>query len=184
MIHKGTKRLQTDRLILRPFIKEDYKEVYENYGFDKEVHEYISWIPYDTLEKSRDFVNFNVLQYSENPKHYSWAIVYEDRIVGSIAIFNVEDNDSGEVGYSLGSKWWKKGIITEAVNAVLNYAFMDVGFHRIYASCHEDNIGSKRVMQKAGMSYEGKLRDGQKNLDGSYSNLDLYSILENEFIKK
>ena len=56
--------------------------------------------------------------------------------------------------------------------------------HRIYASCHEENIGSKRVMQKAGMTYEGKLRDGQKNLDGSYSNLDLYSILENEFIKK
>ena len=184
MIHKGTKILQTDRLTLRPFKKEDYKEVYENYGFDKEVHKYISWIPYDSLEKSREFVNFNVLQYSENPKHYSWAIVYEDRIVGSIAIFNVEDNDSGELGYSLGSKWWKKGIITEAVNAVLIYAFNDVGFHRIYASCHEENIGSKRVMQKAGMTYEGKLRDGQKNLDGSYSNLDLYSILENEFRKK
>lgn len=181
MIHKGTKTLQTDRLTLRPFKKEDYTEVYENYGFDKEVHKYISWIPCESLEKSREFVNFNVLQYSENPKHYSWAIIYENRIVGSIAIFNVEDNDSGELGYSLGSKWWKKGINTEAVNAVLNYAFKDVGFHRIYASCHEDNIGSKRVMQKVGMSYEGILRDGQKNLDRTYSNLDLYSILENEF---
>ena len=181
MIHKGTKILKTNRLTLRPFKEEDYEEVYENYGSDKEVHKYISWIPCDSLDKSKEFIKFNVSQYSENPKHYSRAVIYEYMIVGSVGLFNVEDNDSAELGYSLGSNWWNKGIITEAVRAVLNYAFKEVGFHRIYASCHEENVGSKRVMEKIGMSFEGKLRDGQKNIDGSYSNLELYSILENEF---
>ena len=184
MIHKGTNKIKTNRLNLRPFEKEDYMELYENYGFDKNVHKYISWIPYDTLENSKKFIEFNLEQYSKNPKHYSWAIIYENILVGSIGLFNVEDNDSAELCYGLGSKWWKKGIITESVLAVLDYAFKEVGFHRIYASCHEENIGSKKVLQKIGMSYEGKLRDGQKNVDNTYSNLDLFSILEYEFEKR
>jgi len=49
-------------------------------------------------------------------------------------------------------------------------------------SCHKGKVGSKKVLQKVVMIYEGKLRDGQKNIDGSYSNLELYSILKNEFL--
>lgn len=181
MNHKGTETIKTDRLILRRFKYEDYEEVYENIGCDKNVHKYIPSIPWNNPEKSREFIKLNIQLYSDNLKHYFWAIIYENKIVGAISLLNVEDNDSAELGYCLGSQWWDNGIISEAARAVLSYAFKIVGFHRIYATCHVDNLASKGVLKKVGMSYEGRLRDGQKNPDDSYSDLDLYSILENEF---
>ena len=71
--------------------------------------------------------------------------------------------------------------MSEAAESVLSYAFKEVEFHRIYATCHEDNIASKKTLEKLEMSYEGKIRDGQRNLDNTYSNLDLYAILDYEF---
>jgi ribosomal-protein-alanine N-acetyltransferase len=178
----GTKTIETERLTLRPFTKGDVQEVYENYGKDVKISKYISWIPCNTLEKCEQFINFNLKEYDSNPLFFSWTIIFEEDIVGSIAIFNVDENsESGELGYSLGSKWWNKGLMTEAGKSVLNYAFNDVKFHRIFATFHEDNIASKKVLEKLSMKYEGKLKDGQKNLDGTFSNLDLYAILDYEF---
>ena len=182
--HKGTLTLKTDRLVLRPFKSSDVEEVYNNYGSDINITRYISWIPCDTIEKCENFIKFNLKEYESNPKFYSWAITMDDVIIGSVAIFNVnDDNDSGELGYSLGSRWWGNGYMTEAVNAVIDYAFNEVGFNRIYASCHEENIASKKVMEKLSMKYEGLLRDGQRNLDNTYSNLLLYAILKKDYKK-
>lgn len=178
----GTQIIKTERLILRPFKIEDIDDVYKNYGSDPKITRYISWVPCDTKEKCEGFINFNLKEYETNPMFFSWVITMDDTIIGSISIFNVNnDNDSGELGYSLGSKWWGNGIITEATKAVIDYAFNKVEFNRIYGSCHEENIGSKKVMEKMGMSFEGILRDGQRNLDNTYSNLLLYSILNREF---
>jgi len=180
----GTQTIKTERLILRRFKKEDITQVYENYGSDEKISKYISWIPCDTMDKCESFIDNNLKEYEENPLHFSWVITLDSTIIGSIAIFNVDEgNNSGELGYSLGSRWWKKGIMTEAALAILDYGFNSAHLHRIYASCHEENMGSKGVMKKIGMKYEGKLRDGQLNLDNTYSNLDLYSILESEYEK-
>ncbi|MBE6494069.1 MAG: GNAT family N-acetyltransferase [Methanosphaera stadtmanae] len=184
MNHRGTLIIQTDRLVLRPFKMDDIMDVYKNYGSDTNITQYISWIPCDTMEKCENFIKFNLKEYESNPKFYSWVITLDDIITGSIAIFNVnDDNDSGELGYSLGSKWWNNGYITEAGNAVIDYAFNMIDFNRIYASCHEENIGSKKVMEKLSMTYEGLLRDGQRNLDNTYSNLLLYAILKKDYKK-
>ncbi len=181
MNHGGSRIIKTDRLCLRPFSLEDKGMVYENYGCDEKIRKYISWIPCDTLEKTEEFIRFNIREYESNPKHYSWAIVFEGSVIGSVGIFNVsDDNDSGEIGYSLGSKWWSNGFMTEVCRAVIDYAFRVVGFNRVYATCHVDNAGSSRVLEKVGMSFEGVIRDGQKNLDGSFSNLRMYSVLRNE----
>jgi len=181
MNHKGTLIIKTGRLMLRPFKKGDVEDVYNNYGSDINITKYISWIPCDTIEKCENFINFNLKEYESNPKFYSWAITLDDMIIGSVAIFNVNDeNDSGELGYSLGSRWWGNGYMTEATKAVIDYGFNEVGFNRIYASCHEENIASKKVMEKLSMTYEGLLRDGQRNLDNTYSNLLLYAVLKRD----
>ncbi|MDO4620361.1 MAG: GNAT family N-acetyltransferase, partial [Lachnospiraceae bacterium] len=100
---------------------------------------------------------------------------------GSIGLFNVdEDADQVELGYSIGSKWWRHGYATEAAKAVIHYAFDSVEFHRIYASHHIENTASGRVLEKIGMQYEGTLRDGQKNADGTYADLKLYSIIQKD----
>ena len=177
MRHKGTTNIQTERLLLRKFKLDDAEDIFENYGSDSKVHKFISWIPCDTEEKVQQFLNMHLEKYANDMEFYAWAIVLNSEVIGSIGLYNVDnDNESVEIGYSLGSKWWGQGLTTEAANAVVNYAF-NIGFHRVYATFHEDNTGSKRVLEKIGMKYEGKLIDGQKNRDNTFSNLDMYSII-------
>ncbi|HCK87311.1 MAG TPA: N-acetyltransferase, partial [Erysipelotrichaceae bacterium] len=66
---------------------------------------------------------------------------------------------------------------TEAVSAVINYAFEKIEVHRIYATHHIENTASGRVMEKSGMSFEGIMKDAQKNRDGSFSDLKLYAVI-------
>ena len=88
---------------------------------------------------------------------------------------------SCEIRYSLGSKFWGKNIITEAVTAVLDFLFHEIGFNRITASYNEENIASGKVMKKVGMSYEGTCRDATLRKDGTFGNLKLYAILKNDW---
>ncbi len=181
MNHTGTIEIKTERLILRRFTLDDVESVYKNYGADPLVNRYISFAPCAEIESAKGFIHMHVEQYDNNPTFYGWAVILENEVIGSIGLFNVDDDaDQAELGYSIESKWWGKGYATEAARAVLNHAFTQVGFHRIYASHHIENTASGQVLRKLGMQYEGTLRDGQKNTDGSYSDLKLYAILQDD----
>lgn len=185
MKHKGTRRLQTKRLILRRFSEYDIESIYKNYGKDPEVRKYIMWVPCDTLQKTEQFVKSHIEHYDRDPDFYGWGIEWQGEIVGSIGAFNVDEEiQSCELGYSLGSKFWGKGIVTESAEAVMNYLFHEVGINRIYASHHEKNIGSGKVLQKIGMRYEGTLRQATKGQDNKLADLVLYAILKTEFTSK
>ncbi len=174
----GTQNINTERLQLRRFRETDVQAVYENYGSDPKVNEYISFAPCATLDGAQGFVSMHIEQYEKNPSFYGWAITLGDVVIGSIGLFNVdEDSDQCELGYSLGSKWWGQGYGSEAAQAVIKYGFDQIEAHRIYASHHIDNVASAKVLTKIGMKPEGILRDGQKNTDGTYSDLKLYGKL-------
>ena len=179
--------IRTERLVLRPFRESDAEELYQNYGSDPEVGRYISFTPCETLDSTKEFIKMHLSQDPENPDFYGWAVTLADAddkeavLVGSASLFNVDRvANQCELGFSIGSRWWGMGIATEAENAIVQYALHELGFHRVYASHHVSNIGSGRVLQKIGMQYEGTLRDGQHNKDGSYSDLKLYAILETD----
>ncbi len=181
MNHTGTVSIKTERLVLRRFTLDDVECIYKNYGSDPLVNQYISFAPCAELESAKGFIGMHIGQYEKNPAFYGWAVTLEDEVIGSIGLFNVdEDADQAELGYSLGSKWWKKGYATEAAKEVIKHAFDRVGFHRIYASHHVENHASEKVLEKIGMQYEGTMRDGQKNTDGTYSDLKLYAILQQD----
>ncbi|KIR03857.1 acetyltransferase, GNAT family [Lachnospiraceae bacterium TWA4] len=177
----GTKEIKTKRLVLRPFRMDDAMQAYKNYGSDEKVNQYISFAPCFSLESTQKFIQMHLDQYESNPDFYGWAITLDDEVIGSIGLFNVEGHQC-ELGYSLGSKWWGLGYATEAALAVKGYAFDEIKAHRMYASHHIDNLASGNVLQKIGMVYEGTLRDGQENPDGSYSDLKLYSVLSSDVI--
>lgn len=182
MNHKGTQMIRTKRLILRRFCETDVRAIYNNYGSDAEVQKYIMWVPCDTLEKTKQFVQNHLESYGSQLDFYGWGIEWEGEIVGSIGAFNVDDDVcSCELGYSLGSKFWRKGIVTESAKAVMEYLFQEVGMNRIYASHHEENIGSGKVLKKIGMKYEGTLRQATKGQDGRLADLILYSALKSEW---
>jgi ribosomal-protein-alanine N-acetyltransferase len=86
-----------------------------------------------------------------------------------------------ELGYAIGRAWWGQGLMTEAVVEAIRYGFEELGLNRIEARCLTYNIGSARVMEKAGMTYEGTIRE-QVFYKGSFDDLKLYSILRREWV--
>lgn len=100
--------------------------------------------------------------------------------VVSLTITNRELGQA-ELGYRLSSRAWGQGYATEASQALVGFGFAALGLHRIFAMCHPDNAGSQRVMQKAGMRYEGHLREDFRNRDGSWRDSLLYAILAQDW---
>lgn len=176
----GTEAITTERLKLRRFQISDIDAVFKNYGSDIKVHRYISFAPCSTLKTTKEFIEMHLKQYDANPDFYGWAITLNEEVIGSIGLFNVEKSGQCELGYSIGSAWWGHGYATEAAKAILTFAFKKMQAHRVYASHHIDNISSGKVLEKIGMRYEGTMRDGQKNQDGTYSDLKLYAVLETD----
>ena len=182
MEHVGTMEIETERLVLRRFRREDAEALYRNYGSDPPVHRYISYAPCQTKEGTEGFIEMHLENYEHDPDFYGWAITLDKEVIGTIGLFHLDPwADSCEVGYSLGSRWWGQGFATEALQAVLRFAFEKVGAHRIFASHHIENTASGKVLEKAGMQYEGTLRDEQKNPDGTYSDLKLYAVLSTDY---
>ena len=182
MKHLGTKKLETERLILRPFIPEDAPAMYHNWASDPEVTKYLTWPTHSSLDVSRWVVNDWVSHYGENA-YYQWAIVPTDlgEPIGSIAAVQVNDDAQWvEIGYCIGKSWWHRGIVTEALGAVIAFFFDEVGMGRIQARHDPRNPNSGAVMIKCGMTYEGTLRRADRNNQG-ICDAAIYGILREEY---
>lgn len=177
--HIGTESIQTGRLLLRRYHEGDAADIYRNYAADERVARFLTWRPYTDVAEVERFVAAQIFAYSNNM--YDWVMEYEGQVVGNISVTTMDErNEACEIGYCLGHDFWGKGIMTEAVTAVLGYLFGRVGFNRVMAKHDVENPASGKVMQKCGMAYEGRLRQAYLRHDGSYSDALLYSILKNE----
>ncbi|MDO5027409.1 MAG: GNAT family N-acetyltransferase [Tissierellia bacterium] len=151
------KIFESDRLYFRRFTFKDVGRV--TYLFnDEEVSKYFSSLPFPYKEShAKEWIGHQ----NENFKYdlvYDFAIVdkRDDRIIGSISMFNVVKHKKTSIGYMIGRDYWGRGYATEALKAVIEYAFSIKGFHKLYAQFIEGNLASERVMQKAGMIFESK----------------------------
>ena len=178
--HKGTQEIKTQRLILRRYNLSDAYNMYKNYATDKRVTRFLNWEPYTCVEDVETFVNDVIASY-EKPDIYHWAIIYNGEIIGAISAWAInEQNCNCEVGYNIGYDYWNKGIMTEALSAVIQYLFEEVNMHRILAKHDVYNPASGKVMQKCGMKQEGIFRQYYLHEDGTFSDSVLYSILKDE----
>ncbi|MFK8793162.1 GNAT family N-acetyltransferase [Planococcus plakortidis] len=84
------------------------------------------------------------------------------------------------MGFVLNRNFWGAGIATEALREVLAYGFDVLQFNRIEGGCDIDNIGSEKVMTKAGMAFEGVLRKNER-IKGEFRDTKIFSILKSEF---
>jgi RimJ/RimL family protein N-acetyltransferase len=111
--------------------------------------------PY-TPANARAWIEEQIRSREEN----NWAIEVNGHAAGSIGLAPREDvnRQSAEIGFWLGEAHWGKGIMTEAVGAVTNYAFNTRGFIRVFAEVFEWNPASMRVLEKNGYAREGVLR--------------------------
>lgn len=169
MKHCGTQRLETERLILRRFVSEDADAMYKNWASDSEVTKYLTWPTHSSVDVSKYITDDWVNSYS-NEKYYQWAIVLKengDVPIGSISAVDMnEDISMVHIGYCIGRKWWNQRITSEAMKAVMNFFFEEIGVNRIEARYDPRNINSGKVMEKCGMKYEGTLRSSDRNNQG------------------
>lgn len=183
--HKGTVVLNTDRLLLRPFVKEDAEAVF-NYSSDDRVTKYLPWKSMQKKEEAMDKCIERAEKYS-NPKYYHWAIVIKEtnQLIGFIklAVIN-EEKEYLEMGYGIGFEYWGNGYVAEALKEVIKFFFQEIGFHRIETTHHVENTGSGKVMKKCGMKFEGVLRERLFNNNMQYVDSAIYSILKSDFGEK
>ena len=182
MKNRGTQKIITERFILRRFTVNDAEEMFHHWANDPEVTKYLRWPEHQNIEITKKILDEWVANYDDST-YYSWAITLKenDMVIGSIGIMNVREVDEcGEIGYCIGKSWWGKGIMTEVLKAVISYGFHETGFNRLEADHSINNPVSGRVMQKAGMVYEGIARQKYKANLG-FQDCKLYSILKDDF---
>ena len=183
MEHIGTKVLETERLILRPFTMEDAQPMFRNWASDPEVTKYLTWPAHGSPAITEMILREWVSGY-QRPDQYKWAIVPKDgngEPIGSIDTVRLEDSvEAAEIGYCMGRAWWGRGLMTESMKAVVDYLIGEVGMNKVFARHDPRNVGSGRVMEKAGMTWEGTLRQCDRNNMGICDAVH-YSILKTEW---
>ncbi len=103
----------------------------------------------------------------------------DGQFLGVISLHRQRHNRA-EMGYWLGVAFWNQGYATEAVRRVIQFGFEEMGLHRIQAEYFTHNPASRRVMQKAGMAFEGVLRGYLTKGDGHYVDVGMCAILRTD----
>ena len=176
--------LETERLILRPFELTDAKRVQELAGDIRIAettlhipHPYEDGIAESWISSHRD--NF------ENGSNVTYAIVKKEteELIGTINLMMNKTHKKAEVGYWVGLAYWGNGYCTEAFKAIIEFGFKNFDLNKIFGLSLVNNIGSWRVMEKSGMTYEGTRRQDVVKNDIALD-LKSYSILREEYFNK
>jgi len=149
--------ISTHDFVLREWQKEDAeglaliadnKKIYDNLR-DVFPHPY-------TLDDAKSYISF----ISKSQKDVGLVIEVNGKLAGSIGAFFKEDvyRKNAEIGYYLGENYWRKGIMTKAIQSLTHYVFENYDVVRIYAEPFARNAGSRRALEKAGFILEGVLK--------------------------
>ena len=147
----GTAELWTERMILRRYRPEDAALLHQYLGTDPTMDLYSGWNPYATLELAQKTVRGFIESYDDEHV-YAWIMDIDDVIVGTIGAYDYKD-DRIEVGFRVVKGWRGRGLASEALNRVLKYLTENERISCVTAWCAAENIGSRNVLEKAGMQY-------------------------------
>lgn len=175
--------LETKRLILRNIVVADGPSVYECCK-DEYVGPAAGWLPHPSVEYSRDIIK-NILMREE-----TYGICYKDNedIIGCISLsFGKESvldilHNEGEIGFWLGRNYWGKGIMAEALEAVLSHGFMDLRLKAIYGAYFQENIKSKNVFERCNFTYNRTLKDQEYEIINVIKDIEIMKLTYMEYL--
>ena len=175
-------KLETQRLILRDFVKDDWQAVLA-YQSDPLYLRYYEWTD-RTPEAVQEFVSWFLDHQIQNPRiKYQLAAMLKssNQLIGNCGI-RMDDPNALEanIGYELDPKHWNNGYATEAAHAIVDFGFSRFGVHRVWSWCVADNVGSAHVLEKLGMRLEGRLRENEY-YKGRWWDTLIYAILVDEW---
>jgi [ribosomal protein S5]-alanine N-acetyltransferase len=175
--------LYSARLKLRLLEAEDALPMYELLQAAEISHNVLN-IPHPyPLEKAQSFIA-SAQEANLEGRQYSWAMLTQEAeiFVGVITLAITWGHWRGYLGYWVGKAYWSQGYMSEAVARALQFGFQDLELNRIHAECFVENIGSARVMEKAGMQRDGTLREYVfQEASGRFRDLHHYSILKSDY---
>jgi len=171
--HKGTQTIKTERLILRKILPDDAEMVYK-WMSDPEVLKYEDWEPHNDAGYTRGYISYITGDY-KSEQTYLWGIQLGEELIGHIL-------GGGVLAYYLKKDCWSKGYTTEAVKAVINYMFTEVGIDRIEAKHSINNIASGKVLKKSGMMYKGHVKEFYY-CNSEWQDCDFYALTKEQYLR-
>ncbi|CAE6752307.1 MAG: GNAT family N-acetyltransferase [Nitrospira sp.] len=175
--------IRTERLLLRPFQTTDAEAMHHLAGtravaagtflphpMDRQAA--LSWITERVEEQA-----------AGRGVTFAITLAESGQVIGAIGMELVVAHEQGRLSYWLGRPYWNRGYGTEAVTALVGYGFNSLKLHRIYAPHFHTNPASGRVLQKVGMTHEGRLREHYLRF-GQRIDVELYGMLREEFLTK
>ena len=174
--------LYTPRLLMRLPRYRDAKE-FHAYACDPLVARYVFWDAHTSLRQTRSTLR-GIIARNRLANLTTFAIIRQSdsRMVGTIGlVWREMETNNAEVGFSIAHECWGQGLMTEALEAFLYYAFVQMGLSRVEAQHDLRNPASGRVMQKAGMRLEGRMRE-RLYYKGERADAALYAALREEWL--
>ncbi|MDU1889244.1 MAG: GNAT family protein [Dysgonomonas sp.] len=171
----------SDDIILNPLSVDDIFKIFNTLNDEREYMR--EWLPFvDTTREVEDTASFvnHVLQTDEK----QFTISFQDKFVGLIGFKDTDIlNKKTEIGYWLSQFAQGKGIITQSVNRLLEYAFNEMDINRVQIKVAVGNHKSRRIPEKLGFQFEGMERDGELLVDNVFTDIVVYSLLKREFTR-
>lgn len=142
--------LETERLILRPLSIDDLDAVFKWAG-DSRVNKYMIYPLYKSPEDGKCWLES--LYQDEKKLDYGFILKETGELIGSGGLYYHEDIDVWSIGYNIAYNHWHHGYTLEAINRILEYAQEKYEVHVLAGTFAVENNGSRRVMEKLGMTY-------------------------------
>ncbi len=154
---KPPETMETARLRLRPPRMEDARAIFDQYAQDAAVARYLTWQPHQDIAETQAFLR-RCLAVWQDGSAFPWAIIHkaESQLIGMLEI-RIQGHRV-DLGYGLAQRYWGQGYMTEAVAAIMDWAWQQPSLYRVWAVCDIENHASARVLEKVGMELEGVLR--------------------------
>ena len=172
------KELETERLILRKVTIDDLDDLFNYWGSDDNVTKFLTFKTHTSKEDTMKFINNWISKYEKGGLEWAIELKENHQVIGMISADKSYKYKCVELGCSISSKYWNKGLITEALREIISYLFDECDFNIIEAIIPSKNIGSIKVVQKCGLTLEATLKNRYMDKENNIQDLLIYSIFK------
>ena len=162
----NVRRIETERLILRPIQIDDAQDVFEWAG-DQEVNKFMPYPLHNSVSQAEEWIR----SLGEDKNEFVFCLKDTGEVIGGISMSYHDEYEAYELGYNMKRKYWGKGYATEASKALIQWAYEELGVHDFFAKHANANHASGNVIRKCGFQFEkyGKVTkyDGSESFDAS-----------------
>ena len=175
--------IETKRLWLRQATQEDVEAIFAVFS-DSKVTRFHDLDTFAHFNEASKIIERRAKGF-ESGSRIRWAIVPKENnyLIGSCGFTWHDKANAAEIGYELNSEFWRQGIMSEALNAILQYGFSSKEIQFVIAEVMLKNVASKRLLEKLGFKSQGILRK-HGFWKGKYHDLEQFKLMKTKFIAR